>query len=510
MLVRKCGSRPARVLILLAIFALAACATGPAKPSRAVEPTPADKTAAEEQQRLRDIIVSKDKHRPGVLAELQAAIANPAFNSLSVDDRYEALTLAARLSLYGTQRALARGYIARVIALPGLGFEDQAAALEIARDVGNWAAAVGCLTSLAHHWPERLASIENRTVEQVVYEANFVPRTNKFLLLQSLYAARWTLRWGIEPSSSWRDLTILLLERQSLQEAIDVAAHVTDAYVLISMRADRRFDAVVAAHPLQFDVDAAAERELNLYQSLSDAQPKSLDLKALVMEALLHEQHYAAMLAASDSVMQEIESTNFPEKLYDDYVEDYDTYLSLRSVALQREGRREEAVAQLVEASRGGDISQIINLAALYCALDRPKEALAAINLIGPSRTSAYGAMQVEAVRLQSAVQLADPDQIARSLAYLSAHRKDAPRAYLYALIVAKRLDQAAHFLIAELKDKDSRQNVLPDIQEYLPTPGTETELAIEAQWRAVIARKEVQAAIHKVGRVESYHLESP
>ncbi len=502
-----------RLLILLAVCALAACATGAVKPpGRAVEPAAADQAAglAAEQQRLRDIIVSNNRHRAGALADLQSAIANPAFQSLSVDDQYEALTLAARLSLYDAQAALAHDYIARVIALPGLGFEDQAAALRIAREVGNWTAAVSCLTSIAHQWPERLASIENRSVEQVVYQANFLPRTNKFLLLQSLYAAHWTLQWGIEPSSAWRDLAILLLERHSLRQAIDVARHVTDVYVLIEMRADRRFDAVVAAHPEQFEIDAAAERELNLYQSLSDAQPKSLALKALVMEALLHEQHYAAMLAASDSVMQEIESTNFPDKLYDDYVEDHGTYFSLRAVALQREGRPEEAVAQLIEASRDGDISQLINLAALYCALDRPQDALAVINPIGPSRTSAYGAMQVEAVRLQTAVQLADHDQASRSLDYLSAHRSDAPRAYLYALIVAQQLDQAARFLISELDDKDLRENVLPDIQEYLPTPGTETELAIEAQWRAVIARQEVQAAIQKVGRVERYHLESP
>ncbi len=77
-------------------------------------------------------------------------------------------------------------------------------------------------------------------------------------------------------------------------------------------------------------------------------------------------------------------------------------------------------------------------------------------------------------------------------------------------MIVAKRLDEAARYVISELEDKDLRQSILPDIQEYLPTPGTKAELEIEAQWRSIVARKEVQAAIHKVGRVESYHLEAP
>jgi hypothetical protein len=228
------------------------------------------------------------------------------------------------------------------------------------------------------------------------------------------------------------------------------------------------------------------------------------------MEALLHEQHYAAMLAASDYAVQEIKATNFTDKLYDDYVEEHGLYFYLRSVALQRAGRWDEAAAPLVEASHEGDINQLINLASLYCALDRPKDALTVISPLGPTRTSAYGAMQVEAVRLQAAAQLGDRAQLSRSMQYLSSHYADAPRAYLFALVVTKQLDQAARYLITELEDKELRQSILPDVQEYLPTPGTKAELELEAQWRSIVARKEVQAAIHKVGRVQSYHLEAP
>lgn len=498
---------------VLTIFGLAACASGLVKSANgAVEPKSADKTPelSVEQQRLRLVMASHTGDFGQQLAMLQEIIAAQAFKWLSVDDQYEALILAARASLYSKQRDLAKDYIARVIALPGLGFEDQTGALEQAREIGDWAAAVRSLTSIARQFPERLASVNNRTVALVVYGADYSSPTEKFLLLQALYAAHWTLQWGIEPSGSWRDLTLYLLERHSLQQAIDVSTHVTDVYVLIAMRADRRFDGVVAAHPEQFAADVAAERELKDFQALSDAQPKSLALKARVMEALLHQQHYAAMLAASDSVVQDIESTNFPDKLYDDYVEVHGTYFYLRSLASQREGRWDEAVTQLLEAAHDGDVTQILNLANLYCALNRPTEALAVIGPLAPSRTSAYGAMQVEAIKLQAAVELGNHDQISRSLTYLRAHHADAPRAYLYALVVAKHVDQAVGFLITVLDDKELRQSILADIQEYLPTPGSQTELAIEAQWRAVIARKEVQAAIQKVGRVESYRLESP
>jgi beta-barrel assembly-enhancing protease len=506
--------RFAVLLVLLAILGLGACASGgPNKPGNAVaESISADRSAemAAEQQKLRFLMASRGNDFGGQLAALQELIAAPAFKSLSVDDQYEALILAARAALYSNQRDLAGDYIARVIALPGLGFEDQVGAMEQAREIGNWAAAVRCLTSIAHQWPERLAGLRTSTLAQIVNAANNLPRNDEFLMLQALYAAHWTLKWGIEPSRSWRDLTLLLLERHSLPQAIDVSGHVTDMYILVAMRADRRFDAVVAAHPDQFDVEAAADREVKFLQSLSDEQPKSLELKARVMEALLHEQHYAAMLAASDYAVEEIRATNFPGKLYDDYVEEHSSYFYLRSVALQREGSWDEAVAQLAEAGHEGDINQLINLASLYCTLDRPKDALAVITALGPTRTSAYGAMQVEVIRLQAAVQLGDRAQLSRSMQYLSSHHTDAPRAYLYALIVAKQLDQAARYLITQLEDKELRQSILPDVQEYLPTPGSQTELDIEAQWRSVVARKEVQAAIRKIGRVERYHLEAP
>jgi hypothetical protein len=502
--------RSAVVLTLLAVIGLAACASSPQKPANGVaDPRTADKASelVAEHQRLRDIILLNSQHYGRGSAELQDVIAAPAFKSLPIDDQFEALTLAARAE---SRTEVAHGYLDRAIAMPGIGFEDQLISLRMAVNFDYGAAAAKSLTLLARHWPDRMASVDKQLVVHTLSLADQVARSERFSLLQALYAAHWKAKWDIEPSEAWRDLALLFLEQGSLNQAIDVSTHVTEPYVLIAMRADRRFDAVVAAHPDQFEVEVAADRELKIVQSLSEAQPKSLELRSRVMEVLLSQQHYAAMLAASDSAVQAIKATNFPDKLYDDYVERHGVFFHLRSIALQRVGRWDEAVAQLVEAGHEGDVRQLINLAYLYCALNRPKEALAVINPMGPTRTSPYGAMQVEAIRLQSAVQLEDHEQLSRSLQYLSLHRADSPDAYMNSLIAAKQLDQAAQYLVAELKDRDLRQNALRDVQEYVPAPGSETELDFESRWRSILARKEVQAAIRKVGRVVSYHLESP
>jgi hypothetical protein len=79
------------------------------------------------------------------------------------------------------------------------------------------------------------------------------------------------------PSFAWQDLVLLLLEQNQLTEAIDVSTHVTDEYGVISMRADRRFDAVVAANPAHFDVDAAFRRNLEDSQSAVGQAQARLD-----------------------------------------------------------------------------------------------------------------------------------------------------------------------------------------------------------------------------------------
>jgi hypothetical protein len=143
----------------------------------------------------------------------------------------------------------------------------------------------------------------------------------------------------------------------------------------------------------------------------------------------------------------------------------------------------------------------------LFCELSRPNDALAAIGRM-VADTSPYGAMQMESVRLEAAEQLKDTKQVSRSLDYLRTHRTDAPATYEQGLIVVNQLDRAAHELVSQLLDVDQRQRTLLGVQAFAPAPGTQRDTELDARQRAVIAGSEVQAAIRKVGRAESYRLE--
>ena len=390
-------------------------------------------------------------------------------------------------------------------------FKAAVAATQSAARLGDKKAVITELTVLAERWPDRIADFNVDFIARAVDDARRMPSREALALLRALYAAHWKLKGGIEPSAAWRDLTLLLLEEDQRTQALEVASHITDPYILIAMRADRRFDSVVAANEAEFDVDAAAEREFHDLEAAADGSPRSLVLQVEVLGALMHQQHYAGMLAAADSVLAAIRSTNFPERLYVDLADQEPWFLEYRSIALYRVGRWDDAVAQMQDAAalfedHSGNVSQRIDLGELDCELGRPKEALAAIgDIVAPA--SPFGSMQIEKVRLEAAVQLGDAAQVKRSLGYLRAHRRDSSETYEQALIAADDLDRAARVLTDRLADADERQDALASVQDYAPEPEGPVAATLDARLRTVIAREDVQNAIKRVGRVERYDL---
>lgn len=481
-------------------------------------PTAAPVTAVPELAKNSDPLAAAStllaqKNWPQALAALESIIDSKTFNGLAPDVQYRALSTAGEVAAYHGSPRLAYEFLARAIAFPQADSGVWLERLRMAGKLGHDADAVGALAVVMKRWPDRGATLNADYVLEIAREAQHLPSDAALALLQALYDAHWKLQSGLEPSSSWRDMALLLLEKDRMAEANDVAGHITDVYVLIAMRADRRFDRVVAAHSAQFDIEAAAEREFQASQAAAERAPTSLEVRLRVIDSLLRLQHYEAALAASDSILSDIRSTNFPDRLFLDYDEERSWFLNLRSDALQRVGRWDDAVAQLSAASLvpekyGGNVDQLTNLGDLYCTLQRPKDALSAIDSVS-AKPSPYGAMQMESVRADAAYQLGDVKQVDRSLHYLRVHRAEAPGAYEAALIAVGQLDRAAHELVAELVNTTERQDALLSIQTFASAPGTPRDIDLAARRRAVIARPEVQAEIGKVGRIESYAVEA-
>jgi len=495
-----------RVVLLSLVLGLAACASSRSGGSAGA----VDADTAQQWDQATQLLA--DKNWPAGIAALRVIIDAKSFAGLPADIQYRALSTAGDVMTHHGTLERGYAYLVRATIMPQATFRDWLERLQAAHRLGNEDDSAACLTVIARKWPADIAKFDSDYLFRIVDESRRLKHDIRQSLLQALYDAHWKLKWEIEPSASWRDLALLLLEKGRLAEATDVSSHVTDTYVLVAMRADRRFDAVVTAAQSQFDMDAAEEREFHWFQSASENAPQSLELQSDVLRVLLEQRRYSAMLASADAVLLAIQSTNFPTKLYQDYDEQQSLFLDLRADALQRAGRWDESVAQLTAASLlsekdRGNVSQLIDLAQLLCALGRPKEALSALGSV-VTATSPYGASAMEMIRLDAAVQMADLKQVESSLRFLRAHRADSPSDYEYALILTNQPDRAAEELIGQLRDPDERQNALLFVQTYAPAMGTPRELDLDARQRAVIARGDVQAAIRKVGRVEIYRLE--
>jgi hypothetical protein len=431
---------------------------------------------------------------------------------LSSDDQYHALLAAGEVEMGLHQWSLARGYMTRAAAMPQSTADDQLALLSIGWQLSDQPLIADSLTVVAKKWPGRLGDIDEDNLLSFLHTAARLPRATRLGLLQSLYAANFKLKFGIEPSDTWRDLMLLLIAQGRVAEAADVSARITDPIVLVEIRADRRFDAVVAAHPEAFDAEAAADRQISWLQSKDENGADSLRVKVLLMAALMRRHHAPAALAIADDAIAEIRDTNYPERRFVDYLAEYGDLLTERAYTLLDLGLWDQGVAQLKEAAGEfehdrDNVRAVIDLAEVECDLARPAEARSALAQI-TAALSPYGDMRVEAVRLDIAAQEGDAAQIERSLSYLRAHRDEAFVSYLSALIIANQPDRAAEELRRQLLGPDTRQDALENVQTYAPQPATPRDLEMRARWQSVLARPDVQHAITGVGRVQSYDLE--
>jgi hypothetical protein len=305
---------------------------------------------------------------------------------------------------------------------------------------------------------------------------------------------------------------LLDIEQGRQSAAADISARITDPFVLVEIRADRRFDAVVAAHPQAFDAEAAADRQIKWLQAKDEKGANSLQVKALLMAALMRRHHAAAALAIADDALAEVRDTNYPERRYIDYLAEYGELLTERAFALLDLGLWNEGVAQLTEAANEfehdrDNVGAAIDLAEVECDLARPADARSVLAQI-TAGLSPYGEMRVEGVRLDVATQEGDAAQVERSLSYLQAHRDEAPVSYLSALIVANQPDRAAAELRRQLLDPATRPNALRNVQSFAPEQATPRDLEMRTRWQSVLARPDVQNTITRVGRVERYDME--
>jgi hypothetical protein len=491
---------------------LASCATQTVRPPAApATPLPSSGSTpdriAEARRLLAELKVDEGEE------VLEQVIEAPGFERLPTATRYEALLLGANGWLRVNKNQHAYNYLSRAVTLPECTYEDALLDVRVALALDLKPDAVNELTEIAGRWPAQVPDLDMSVVNRVLSAANDLPPGSSLPLLRGLYAGRLKMRSVIEPSWIWRDLTLLLVESND-PSAAAVAAHIANPYVIIGMRSDQRYDALVTAHPELFDVDAADARAAKAAESAAARYPRSLILQLEAIQVTNRRQGYGAMIGRLDALLASVRASQHPEQMFDDYSTQYSWLLDLRAQTLQHLGRGDEAIRQMEEAaaqleSGRENISQTINLAMMDCRQGRGTEALQAIGRL-KAEPSAYGRMLVEQARLRASILLGDAGQTERSLDYMRQHRGDAESPFLTALILANRLDEAAEVIKQHLRDPQRRADELMSMQHFKSGYSTPIQVQFGARDSLVRDRPDVQAEVEKVGRIATYDLLGP
>jgi tetratricopeptide (TPR) repeat protein len=308
----------------------------------------------------------------------------------------------------------------------------------------------------------------------------------------------------------WVILAGGLADQGHVTRAATVAQRISNPWVLASMRADRRFDGLFDHAAARFDPEAAWGAQLEMRRKLMADHPAELSYVSDYVGELIYTHHPDMALKLIDDALARVAAAPKGKPAYTDLDDKLIWIKDARAHALFELSRADEAVAMLVTASAekengGANVSQVINLGELYVRLGRPQDALNSVAR-AVTNMSPYGRMQAEGVKAWAYAQLADKENLAKSLAYVRAHETDAPGSLPDVLIGANDLDGAAAIYIRRLADPDTRLQALDELQAYAPSLHTTPVMQeSDRRWRALVARPDMKAAIDKVGRVNSY-----
>jgi tetratricopeptide (TPR) repeat protein len=446
------------------------------------------------------------------LAALRKAIARPEFVSSDPGLQYFAYYLASfAAGGVGNDKA-AYDYAVSATRFNDADGDTWIRRAGMAAQLDQWDDAALSLLTTAQKYPKALVPdmYHGRLVHSVVRELGKKPGLHKqrLELLNALFDAGFKASYNTEPGWLWQLLATDALDRKDMKRAREVTRRINDPSVLLNMRIDKRYDALVAEDAKAFDLTTAAERHARQYKKAMSDNPKDLGATVQYGYALYTLGKFDELLALADGVITQVEKSSRPEGLYEDIDDNLNWIYNHKATALRALGKWEEAAAVLAgwernPRNRDDKVSQAINLGFFYNELGRPDDALKAVNGVEDKGVSDYGRIQFQFVRFQAYQQLGKASEAREVATWLLEHKADDMETAQGTLLESGDVDGAAALLISRLKDAEERSSVLSEIQMYAQTPRTERQKKLDAQREALLTRADVVAAVAEYGRRE-------
>lgn len=440
----------------------------------------------------------------GAAITLDRLLDDPRMAMLDVDERSDVWASAAMVAGAQKQNDIALQRLQRALVInPHNAYARLRLAWTQMVETQPTAAADNVILALADTRAEPDMSAE--MVWQLDMDLKHLP-AKRLAVLQGLFEHHWKSD-GIEPVELWSILAILQVEAGQGDKVAATLARIDAPIPLVRLRADKRFDRYLRRDDPRYDPAAAVRRQIDRLRVDTLLSPgvneTAVELSSALMVAGELQEVVGMTTPLADAAAAGREAP--PEM-----ARHIAWMLDTRSGAYRRLGKADEAVAAQLLALRmtdpeGDTVSHKLNLAHLYAALHRPSMAREAMRDLRDLST--YGRSTQAVIELQIALQLNDAPAAARAREQLFASRADTPGHYRQALLLENRMDEAAASLIAQLADPMDRSNALLDLQDMRDATPLPEEVLLTARWKQLTQRADVQAAVRRVGRIESYPL---
>jgi tetratricopeptide (TPR) repeat protein len=434
-------------------------------------------------------------------ATLRAAIADPRFAKLPVEDRAAAYSGAGWAALYLRDPDRSRAMLARSVELaPGDSFDR----LQLARlqwDHDEKPAALSNTLRCVREGAE-LGAEDSEFIWAMVRSTD-PDAPDRLALLEALFVADWDPRPAIASNLKYQ-LALARVRAGHTEGLREVVQGIDLPDLVVMLRSDKRFDSAVDRDSLVFDAKAAANLQVNrLERPVADPPAADRDTTEL-LRAMLVAGRTQEVATLSSAALAHAGKNADPGEVA--------SILEQQSLALLRLGRVPDAVvaqekAAAISLDGAVNVNQTLDLGGLYCELGRGDDAARAARRV-EANINPFGRVVQSMIEHCAATLTGDKAAAARALAYLEAHKQERAPLYLDALLRENRMDAAAAAFLATLEDELTRGDTLASVQTYADTPDLSPSAVAQAdRWKALLARRDVADAIAKVGRIEAYDI---
>ncbi|MCI1105244.1 hypothetical protein MOQ29_19570 [Stenotrophomonas maltophilia] len=327
-------------------------------------------------------------------------------------------------------------------------------------------------------------------------------------LLQALFDNGWK-SGGLEPTGLWLALATLQADNGRGDGIPATLARIDSPAEIIRLRSDKRFDRYVDRADARFDPVQAAQKHLDELR-VSGLLDRALDARmAEFSSTLLMLDRNEEVLALTDGMASAAAEGESPSAAEAEWVA---WLLNSRLTALRRLGRTDDALAAAKLAARIGALGpdgaeHQFNVGFVFSSLGRMQDAAQAVNDM--PGLAGYGKAAQALLQFAAARERGDAKARDAARAVILAQRDDARLFHREMLLEEGNLDGAAAVLIEQLRSPVERGETLASLQDMRTYPSLPGDVRIDAAWRALKQRADVQAEVARVGRIERYDLVS-